>query len=77
MTTHTLASIRAAWAADGLGYSTDAPHGFVVQFYRNGLAAMWFTTGAAEPLWTRDTDAWTPGTLDDLARALGLKEHKP
>ena len=44
MTTHTLASIRAAWAADGLGYSTDA---------------------------------WTPGTLDDLARALGLKEQRP
>lgn len=71
-TPRSLEDIRAAWAADGLSYSTDAPHGYVVQFHRGGLAAMWFTTGVPEPLWTRDASAFRAGTLEDLARALGL-----
>lgn len=72
---HTIESIRAAWAADGVRYSTEAPHGFRVLFYRNGLVAWWYTTGCERPLWTPETGD-TPGTLDDLARVLRLQERR-
>lgn len=77
MTAPTLNDIITAWdnlpSCHATGPGTDRPHmRFCTTFYRHGqIVAQWYVTGCPEPLCLED-GAGRPGTLSDLARALGV-----